>query len=271
MSEELQEPDPSLGILGYFARRVRAFRKHKNWSQSELAKRMYTDQATISRFEKCKQLPTLAQCKALDKVFEVVDIFVDMYEPLHNTLYPAWFRPWIEMERQALSICALQTQVLPGLLQTEDYARAMLATVRPPNLDTLVAARLSRQALFEREDRPRCWFILDWPVLQRQIGGPQVMQAQLRRLLHEIEDNRTVIQVISSDRPVHAGINGAFTVMGLPNHSRVLHVDGFIKGRMSLDSDEITEADRTYDLLRGDAMSPDQSADLIRAQLQGVR
>jgi len=271
MTEETQVPDPSLGVLGYFARRMKHHRELRGWSQRELARKLFATQATISKLESAKQLPTLKHCRDLDELFGTDGAFVDLFDPMQHAAYPAWFLPWVQLEEQATSIRTLHTQVIPGLLQTEAYARAMLTPSRLVDLDSLLAARMSRQAILERADRPRLWAILDWPVFHRMIGGPQVMRAQLQHLLDALDNPLTVIQVIDEANHVHPGVNGVFSVMSLPNHADVLHTDAFIKGRMSYDPAEVAEANRTYDLLRGDAQSPQKTADFIRQQLKGVK
>ncbi|ALM39634.1 hypothetical protein SFR_3019 [Streptomyces sp. FR-008] len=94
-----------------------------------------------------------------------------MYPLVIKYAYPSWFLPFIELEREASTMRVFESQIVPGLLQTEEYAKAMLSAVRPDNLDDLVAARMSRQEVFERELPPRMWFVLDEQALHRPIGA----------------------------------------------------------------------------------------------------
>jgi hypothetical protein len=182
--------------------------------------------------------------------------------------YPSWFLPLVELERNAVSIRSFQGQLFHGLLQTEEYARTILADARPDNLEDLVAARMTRQSIFEREERPRTWFIIDEYVLMRHVGGEAVMRTQLERLLEAGQHPRTVIQILPRTVVTHPGLEGPFTVLGFDEGEDVLHVDGFFQGRTTADRGEVAVAAHTYDLLRAMALSPDASAELIGRHLK---
>lgn len=185
--------------------------------------------------------------------------------------YPSWFLPYVELEREATSMRVFEAQIIPGLLQTEAYARSMLHAVRADNLDDLVAARLTRQGVGERENPPRMWFVMDEHVLLRHIGGRDVMRAQLARLIEVGEQPRNVIQVVPRTVPAHAGLAGPFTLLGFEEGPDVLYVDGFGQGRLGLDTSEVADASRSYDLLRAVALSPEASADLIGAHMEELK
>lgn len=226
-------------------------------------------------------MPSLDLARDLDTAFGV-DFFAEFYPLVVRYAYPSWFLPYVELEREASVIRSFQSQVIPGLLQTEAYARAMLTPVRPDNLDDLVAARMTRQAIFERAAPPRTWFIVDEQALRRKIGGPDVMAEQLERLLAAGQEPRIVIQVVPDAIAAHPGLAGPFTLLTFdegkgpksdgrkPPHD-VLHVDAFSQGRTALDATEVTAATHAYDLLRSYALSPEDSAVLIGDHLEGLK
>ncbi|MDP9609176.1 helix-turn-helix domain-containing protein [Streptomyces demainii] len=275
------QPTAPVSLLGFFGSRVFKLRAERGWSQAELATKAHTTGAMISYVENAKRVPTDDLALDLDAAFGT-DFFAEFFPLVVAYAYPSWFLPYVELERGAKTIRSFQSQIIPGLLQTEDYARAMLAPVRQDNLDDLIAARLTRQALFERDNPPHTWFIMDEQALRRRIGGPGVMRAQLERLLSAGQHPRCVIQVVPEEVTAHPGLAGPFTLLSFdqgedpktgkrrPPHD-VLYVDGFSRGRTALDAVEVNEGARAYDLLRSYALSPEESADRIGEHLEGLK
>jgi hypothetical protein len=172
------------------------------------------------------------------------------------------------LEANATSIRSFQSQLIHGLLQTEDYARTVLDAFRPDNLDGLLAARMTRQLVLEKPDRPYAWFIMDEQVLRRKLGEPEMRRGQFERLLRAGEEPRTVIQVVPDKVPAHPGLEGPFTILSTDEGPDVLHVDGFSQGRFTADKAELGYATRAYDLLRSVALSHEDSAELIGKYLE---
>ncbi|WP_308284258.1 helix-turn-helix domain-containing protein [Streptomyces buecherae] len=263
-------------LAGFLGRQLRKLRTERGWSQTELATKAHTTGAMISYVENAKRVLAPDLARDLDATFDI-DFFEELSPLVLAYAYPSWFLPIVELEREAKSIRSFQSQIVPGLLQTEEYARVTLASWRPDNLEDLVAARLTRQALFDRDEPPHTWFILDEQVLRRRIGGPAMMRSQLERLLHAGQHPRCVIQVVPEEVTAHPGLAGPFTLLSgfdqqdgkKPPHD-VLHVDGFSRGRTALDPAEVNEGARAYDLLRSYALSPEESADRIGAYLEGL-
>jgi transcriptional regulator with XRE-family HTH domain len=270
MTAETDGPDPTASLLAFFGTELTRIRTERGLSQEKLAKLAHTTQSMISKVEAAKRVPSEALARDLDVALKTGGHFGRLYPLVIKHAYPSWFLPYVELERDATSIRSFQGQVLHGLLQTEDYARAMLSAVRADNLNDLVAARMSRQEVFARDIRPRCWFIMDEYVLLRRIGGRDVMRQQLERLLKVGEEPRNVIQVVPRDVAAHPGLSGPFAVLAFDEGPDVLFVDGFSQGRIALDANEVAEGCRTYDLLRAVALSHEASADLIGTHLRGL-
>jgi transcriptional regulator with XRE-family HTH domain len=271
MATTHDSPDPTSSVLAFFATEVIRLRTREGWSQEELARRAHATQAAISYVETAKRVPSDLLAQGLDVAFQADGLFMRLQPLVLRYAYPTWFLPYVELERDARSMRVFESQIIPGLLQTEEYVRAMLAAVRPDSVEDAVAARMSRQSLLEGEgdERPRAWFIIDEQVLRRQVGGPGVWRAQLERLLKEAQQPRTVIQVIPEQTAAHPGLAGPFTLLNLADTPEVLFVDGFAQGRLGLDPAEISEATHAYDLLKAMALSPAASGDLITEYLEG--
>ncbi|WP_035799062.1 helix-turn-helix domain-containing protein [Kitasatospora mediocidica] len=268
MTAETEGPDPTASLLAFFGSEAHRMRTEAGWSQQETAKKALATQAMISYIESAKRVPSAELAAGLDAAFGTGGHFMRLHPLVLRYAYPSWFLPYVELEREAQSIRTFDMQLIPGLLQTEDYARAIFRVARSYTLNDLVAARMSRQSIFEREDRPRVWFVIDEQALRRPIGGAAVMRAQLTRLLQAGEDPSTVIQVIPASVAEHPGLNGPFTLLGFDEGEDVLYVDAFTQGRMGLGKEEVAHAAHSYDLLRAVALSHEASAELIAARLE---
>ncbi|WP_130797030.1 helix-turn-helix domain-containing protein [Streptomyces otsuchiensis] len=270
MTAERITPSPKVSLLEFFGSELRRLRLKAEWSQGEMATAAHTTQSMICKIERARQVPSIELSMWLDRALNTDGHFARLHPLVLAYAYPAWFLPYVEMERDATLIRTFEAQVVPGLLQTEDYVRAVMANRRPDNIEDLVTSRISRQNVLEGDQRPRAWFVLDEQVLRRTLGSPSVMRAQLDSLLEAGSEPRTVIQVVPERVAAHAGLEGPFTVLSFKEAPDVLYVDGFSQGRMSVEAPETTEALHAYDLLRAEALSPGDSADLIREYMRGL-
>ena len=146
-----------------------------------------------------------------------------------------WFQEWADIEAQAAILRWYEPLVVPGLLQTEDYARAILCARPDGNLDDLdeqVAARLARQAVLDRPDAPQLWCVLDEGVLHRAIGGSKVMRSQLYRLADAAEHPKTTIQVIRA-AGAHAGLLAHFVIADLDARPPVVYLETAAEGHVT--------------------------------------
>jgi hypothetical protein len=181
--------------------------------------------------------------------------------------------PFTEMEARATSMLTFDPQVVPGLLRTEDYARALLRAARPRDTDEQVeqhvTATLHRQAILERERPPLLWAVLDEALLHRPVGGWEVMRRQLLRLLEAGRSGHVVVQVLPFEVGAHAEMAGARTILRLPGQGDVVYAEGAGGGRFVDELDEVAECALRFDLLRAEALSPAKSAAVIRETIGG--
>ena len=164
----------------YFGRQVRRARRAAGWTLAEFGQRIGYDPGQISRIENGKRPPTELFAQMCDRAFPDRDgWFTEFYaESCTWIATPPWFRSWVEHEQGAATLRIWQLGVLSGLLQTADYARAIL-TVNPgvtqDEVGARLAARLERQAILARDEPPTAWFLVDEAALRRHIGPPEVM------------------------------------------------------------------------------------------------
>lgn len=269
MSIENVSDPKGVSPLEHFGEEVRLARTQLGISRDDLGAWAHCGYSLVAKVEAGDRVPSEEFASACDDVFpHSHGRFARLRRFIVTCIYPKCFLPYVEHESKAVSVRVFESLIIPGLLQTEDYARALLTAVRPDNLDDLVAARMSRQEIFERDIPPRTWFIVDEYVVMRLIGGPTVMRAQLERLLTVGEHPRTIIQVVPRTVPAHPGLAGPFTLFRFDEGEDVLYVDGFSQMRTGMDANEVAEGERAYDLLRAVALSPEASADLIGTHLK---
>ena len=175
--------------------------------------------------------------------------------------YPGWFDKWPDFEATARSLRWFEPLVVPGLLQTEEYARAILSTRigdTAEQIEELVAGRIDRQRVLDRDRPPTLRAIMDEGVLRRPVGGPDVMREQLARLGELARRPAIVIQVIPLS--AHQGLNGgAFIIADIPGRPPVVYQDTAARGQILEDGDDIDELAETWNTLISEAMSRTES------------
>lgn len=177
----------------------------------------------------------------------------------------------IGLEETATTLRMYATLLVPGLLQTREYAiaviRALQPSLDPEQFERWVDLRIRRQSLLDRTDTPALWAILDEAMLHRPVGGPQVMREQLRRLAEAAERPSVTLQVLPFAAGEHAGMDGGFTIFGFSRsaESDVVHLDNTTGDLYLENPEEIQRYNEVFDQLRITALGPDESLVLIAA------
>jgi transcriptional regulator with XRE-family HTH domain len=181
------------------------------------------------------------------------------------------YEMYIGLESEASTIRNFQLAVIPGLVQTPDYARALVRGGRfeldADAVDRLVEVRLTRQQLLTKPDRPRFWVILDEAAIRRTIGGAEVMRAQLDYLNEVAGQSKTTVQVVPYGAGAHPGTTGSFVVLGFPAPADpdVVYLET-IGGNLYVDKpEEVQLYAAAFDQLRAVALSPDDTRAMLRA------
>ena len=255
---------------GVFGAELRFYRTRAALSQKDLAARATVSHDVISKIETGERPPAEDFPPRLDAVPELDTrgALTRLREHLkkgHKQRLYGWFQQWADIEAQATVLRWYEPLVVPGLLQTEEYARAILSARPDGNLEDLdgqVAARLARQAISGRTGAPQLWCILDEGVLRRAIGGSKVMRSQLYRLAEVAERPKTTIQVIRSGG-AH-GLLGGFILADLGSKPPVAYLETAAEGQVTDSSSAVSHVALRFDRLRAQAESWAASRDLIR-------
>ncbi|MEU1081775.1 helix-turn-helix transcriptional regulator [Streptomyces sp. NPDC005908] len=264
----VQSLDPTASPLDYYGWELRRQREAHGLKQSQLGEIIFCTGSLVGQIETTKKVPTRDFSERVDAALGTDGLFSRLIGLVLRSQLPTWFQPYAEMEAKAAYISTYQAQLVYGLLQTEEYARAVLATGTSDDLEGLVGARMERQRVLEREQPPLTCVVLDEAVLLRPVGGREVMRRQLAHLL-EFADHRSVhVQVLPNEAGAHASLDGAFNLLRFDDHPDVIYTEDLISGHMTADSATIREASRRYARLQAAALSVEDSAGLITRVLE---
>ncbi|GAB3015249.1 helix-turn-helix transcriptional regulator [Streptomyces pseudoechinosporeus] len=255
--------DPSASPLDYYGAELRRFREAAGLSQKQLGSAVFCTGSLIGQIETAHKVPTREFSERVDVALETGGAFSRLVGLVLRSQLPSWFQPYAEMEARATYISTFQAQVVYGLLQTEEYARAVLGAPEPENLDELVAARMERQRILRKENPPLVWVVLDEAVLYRPMGGRKVMRNQLAHMLSCGSQRRVKIQVLPFSAGQHPGLPGAFNLLRFDDDPDIVYTEDFIQGHMTANPDSVSEGWLHYDQLQAAALSVQDSAALI--------
>lgn len=258
--------------LGYFGEELRLARDAQGISGRELASQTSYSYQQLCNVEKGRRTPSTPFANEVDAALGTGKRFARILRRVLAEALPDWFQGAAREEARAMRIRTFQSQVVPGLLQTEDYARALIQSAQPrathDRIEALVAARMARRAIFESENPPHLWAILDEAVLRRPIGGPAVMVPQLERLLKESASPNVTIQILPFAAGTHPAMDGAFVLWSYQDRPDALYVEGLLTRALKEGAADVESARLTYDLLQAAALPREQSADMIRGALE---
>lgn len=259
----VRQLDPSASPLDYFGYECRRLREEAGLTLRELGKILFCTGSLIGQIETAQKVPTRNFAERLDAAFMTDGSFTRMIGMVLRSQLPNWFQPYAEMEAKADYISSYQCQVVHGLLQTPEYAAAVLSVDYPEKIEEMVAARMERQRILEKKQPPAVWVVLDEAVLLREIGGREVMRKQLARLV-SFRGNRWVnIQVLPFSVGAHAATIGSFTLLRFDDDPDLYYSEGYDQGHMTANPEVIKERSVGYARLQAGALSVEDSADLI--------
>jgi len=261
---------------------LRELRKGSGFTVEDVADRLLCSATKVSRMETGHRGATLRDVRDLCNLYGVDDAKRERLMSLaRQSRERSWWQEvdhqlsapystYIGLETAAVSIRDYESGVVPGLLQTEDYARAMirgntLPRATPEVVDELVATRMTRQHILRGDDAPRLWAVLDEAVLHRRVGGAEVMRAQIERIIKDSELPNVTVQILPYDIGSHPGLDSTFIILEFaePAVSNAVYVEGLV-GQIYLERPQDVERyTHTFDHLRAMALSPADSLDLM--------
>ncbi|MGW1224158.1 helix-turn-helix domain-containing protein [Streptomyces sp. NPDC002530] len=261
--------DPSSSPRALLGAELRHRREAAGLSQTDLGAPLFVSGSFIGQLESGVRRMQMDQAVKFDELLGADGFFVRNCRALKKSKYPDHFAEAAEAEARATEIKEYAPQLIPGLLQTEAYARAVFRAYQPMAtehaIDELVAARLERAQILSDPTAPLLWVVRDEAVLRRAVTGPRVMAEALRHVAGLIREHRIVAQVLPFSEGAHAALTGALKLMSFSDAPPLAYVDDLGIGKLEDDPATVREYERTYDLVMASAMSPIASPALIES------
>ncbi|MFD8967703.1 helix-turn-helix domain-containing protein [Streptomyces sp. NPDC059568] len=253
--------------------RLRRLRESAGLSLRGLAERVGYPHTYLSRVERGEQLPSAALAENLDTYFGTDGLLVDLLAMAQDSSIPDYFRRIAGREDKATRIQVFGSSLVPGLLQDEDYARAVFRASLPGEseeyVDEQVEMRMRRKRVFEKEEKPYYWAIMDEASLRRPIGGSGCMARQIRHMLKAVQVPYISIQVLPFAQGEHPLLGGSLSLLTLGGGATIGYVESFASGVPVESPRRILELTQRFDVARSKALPESESLDLLRSYLKG--
>jgi transcriptional regulator with XRE-family HTH domain len=251
--------------LELFAAELQISRNRAGLSQEQLGDLINFSGSLIGMVETARRPPSLDFAERCDEALKTGGLFARLHRYVSNETYPSWFREWVEIERDASWLRWMEPLLVPGLLQTEPYARAILGARADggENLDQAVAGRLERQQILHRENPPRLWCVLDEAVLHRSVGGSAVMRDQLLHLAEMSLRPKVSIQIVPHQVGAHPCLQGGFIIADLEEAPSIVYLETAAAGQVVAAPAVVNQVALSYETVRSEALPALASRDLI--------
>jgi transcriptional regulator with XRE-family HTH domain len=263
-------PDPMSSMWAWLAYELRFYRIMHKMSGTRFGQIINVTRSTVSRLESGELKIDEKQAMALDTALNTGGHFLRLLTYAKQGHDPNWFREHVGYETRARVIKIFELALMPGLLQTPDYARACFEAAGVEDPAGHAEERVSRQSALDRSPRPLLWVLLAQSALDCPVGGPSVMRAQLARLLELGELPNISIRVVPRSAGAHVGLDGAFKIMTV-EEGDVAYTEAHGGGRLVLSVQEVRSFIVRYDRIGVKALHEEASRDLIREIMEDMR
>ena len=253
--------------LGFLAGELRRARSAAGLSQGQLAEAIAYSESLVAMVETGRRTPSKDFTGRCDEALHTGGLLTRILnEVVSREFAPDWFRPWISLEREATELRAYHCDLVPGLLQTPDYARAVLCAggSTDDELDQHLAARLERQAILRREPALLFVAVIDEIVLRRPIGGPSVMREQVLHLVDASERGVVRLQIVPLSAGMYRGLDGAFVLATFGGDGDMIYLENAIRGQVVENPTDVAGFRRVWEELRCEALPRTQSVTMLR-------
>ncbi|MEU0445367.1 MULTISPECIES: helix-turn-helix domain-containing protein [Streptomyces] len=225
----------------------------------------------VYKVEGGKRIPRQEYLDRADEVLDAGGLISAAWEDVKKVRYPKKVRELGKLEGKAVEIGLYECNIIAGLLQTPEHARTLIEAAQPPyspdDVDRMVAARLARQSVYERDPAPSMHFVLEEAPLRRQVGGTMVWRQQLERLLEVGRLHNVTLQVMPTNADAHPGLDGRIELLKFPDGTAVGRSDGAFNGRPITDPKHLRIVELRYGTIRAQALSPRESFAFIETLL----
>ncbi|MFJ5060041.1 helix-turn-helix domain-containing protein [Streptomyces nigra] len=263
------DPDDEWGVavVATVGRQLKLRREAVGMRAGEFGKAVGYGEDLVYKIESGKRIPRQEYLDRADEVLGAGGLLAAMKEDVAKVRYPKRVRELGELEARAVEIGVYECNSVHGLLQTQDHARALMEAAQPPysagDVERMVAARLARQSVFERDPAPSLHFVLEEAPVRREVGGTMVWRRQLERLLEVGRLNNVTLQVMPTNTDAHPGVDGKIELLKFPDGTALGRSDGAFSGRPTGDPKQLRILELRYGTIRAQALPPRESLAFI--------
>ncbi|MFJ2566478.1 helix-turn-helix domain-containing protein [Streptomyces sp. NPDC087568] len=265
------EDEAGRGVVVAFGQTMKTLRVREGLEREEFGRRLGYSASTVASFEQGRRIPTPRTIERADEVLGAGGLLCLWKEQVERAQYPVFFQGMAVLEKEAVELLSYDTLVVKGLLQTEEYMRALLGMRRPPLdeevIEQRVTARLARKEIFDRRPAPLLSFVMDESVLRRWYGGRDVLRGQLEQLLLIGQKPNVEIQVMPLRCEESAGVDGPFTVVTQKGGKKFAYAEAQGTSALQTDADQAALAAARYGIIRSQALTPRESLAFIEGLL----
>lgn len=269
-----RELHPARSARDLFGAEMRRLRQAAGMTLEALSDVVSYSKSALARFETAEAMIPPDLPAMLDAAFGTDGLFGKLYELARREIHPDQYRRVMELEAQARVIGTYSGHYVPGLLQTGAYAEAVFRECNPgateERIQEFVQARMGRQELLRATPAPCYSAILDEAVIRRPIGGPTVMRGQLAALLPALHTPTSLVQILPFTHGGHPLLGGSLHLLQIDNGTSVAYEESIDSGTLIEDAAKVNARRQAYDVLRAYALSPRQSAVVIREAMEAL-
>ncbi|RSO07338.1 transcriptional regulator [Streptomyces sp. WAC 06783] len=274
-----KELQPDSSPQAAFGARLRGVRERHGWTQDTLAERMGYSSVHISAVETGRKPPTLPFSRSADKALGLegaADTFEREFREIKHGSLLEGFPEYVGLEGRAVEIRLYNVGIIPGLLQTPEYARVLAdsavrrGAITPEQADERVAFLAGRQAALVRPRPPMMFVTMDESCIRRQVGGSSVMDAQLARLVDFADLPNTLLQVAPYEMGERRTFDLPVNILTLPDRSLICYAESQAQGNLDRESTSVVPVLTAYHQLQAEALSQAASVAMIKQVRKGA-
>ncbi|MEU4208534.1 helix-turn-helix transcriptional regulator [Streptomyces sp. NPDC026206] len=252
--------DPSSSLTALYGAKLRKLRERAGLTQRQLGEKVHLTHSRIAKIELGVERAPQDVSDRLDEVLDADGDLSDLWGCLNRLPFSDSTRKYMQYEAKSVAIHMYLAHCVPGLLQTEAYAREVMRCGQPwctaDEIEEKVAARIARKGILEKAEAPLLWVVLDEAVIRRPVGGPSVMGEQLEHVLAVSKATNVEIQVLPFAAGAHAALGGSLTLMSFDNGPDMAYLEGDAWSEMVRDRKSVARHSHRYDLVHAAALTP---------------
>ncbi|MFE6400673.1 helix-turn-helix domain-containing protein [Streptomyces alboflavus] len=268
---DVEPGDEIASVVEALGHQQKRWREAAGLSAPEFGEAIGYGEDLVRKVERGARIPRPEYLDAADRVLGAGGFILAMKEEMAKARYPKKVRELAKLEERAVELCLYSTHNVHGLLQTPEFAEALLRTRRPAlaqgELERAVAARMARQSIYGREPAPELSFVQEEVTLRRPIGGTMILRRQLEHMLEIGQLPHVELQVMPTNRGDHPGTGGRIQVLKFADGSAIGRTDDEFSGRPVSDPRQLRVLELRYGIIRARALTPRESLDFIEQVL----